>query len=91
MIDITEDENQEPDRESLTCTQNDVEVLSNGSEDTPKLRSEHDDENSIKKGGESDDGNKDNKEDHISVVEDGSNSISEESGARKNVRNRCTE
>ena len=79
VIDITEDENQEPDRESLTCTQNDVKVLSNGNEDTPKLRSEHDEENSSKKGGESDDGNKDNKEDHISVVEDGSNSTSEES------------
>ena len=87
VIDITEDENQEPDRESLTCMQNDVEVLSNGNEDTPKLRSEHDEENSSKKGGESDDGNKDNKEDHISVVEDGSNSTSEESGAR----NECKE
>ena len=79
VIDITEDENQEPNRESLTCTQNDVEVLSNGNEDTPKLRSEHDEEISSEKGGESDDGNKDNKEDHISVVEDGSNSTSEES------------
>ena len=80
MIDITEDENQEPNRESLTCTKNDVEGLSNGHEDTPKLRSEHDEEKSREKGGESDDGNNNNnKEDRISVVEDGSNSTSEES------------
>ena len=80
VIDITEDENQEPNRERLTCTQNDVEGLSNGHEDTPNLQSEHDEEKSREKGSESDDGNNDNnKEDRISVVEDGSNSTSEES------------
>ena len=45
----------------------------------PKLHSEPDEENSSEKGGESDDGNKDSKEDHISVAEDGSNTTSEES------------
>ena len=78
MIDITEDENQEPDRENLMCMQINVEVLANENEDTPKFRSEPDEEDLSENGGESDDGNKDNKADHISVVEDGSSTTSEE-------------
>ena len=56
-------------------------MLSNENEDMPKFRSEPDEENLSGKGGESDDGpddgNKENK-DHISVVEDGSSTTSEE-------------
>ena len=78
----SESQGQKPNRENLTCTQNDVEVLSNENEDVPKFHSEPDEENLSGKGGESDDGpddgNKENK-DHISVVEDGSSTTSEES------------
>ena len=52
----SESQGQKPNRESLTCTQNDVEVLLNENEDTPKFCSEPDEENLSVKGGESDDG-----------------------------------